>query len=70
MYVAYGSSFISEMDAFNKAISFVKEIGLSVDSIRLDRYYSSRKVINLFGKSVSLFFDTKEEPCQTRPWVV
>ena len=60
MYVAYGSSFISEMDAFNKAISFVKEIGLSVDSIRLDRYYSSRKVINLFGKSVSLFLIPKK----------
>lgn len=60
MYVAYGTSSLSEMDAFNKAIHFAEEIGIAIDSLRLDRYYRSRKVIRKFGKSVSLFLIPKK----------
>jgi transposase len=60
LYVAFGSSFISEMDAFNKALEFARDIGLSINSLRLDRYYSSRKVIGKFTKSVDLFLIPKK----------
>jgi len=49
MYVGVGYSTKSEMDAFHKAMKMVKEFGISIDSIALDKYYSSRKVLKLFG---------------------
>jgi transposase len=60
MYVAYGTSFVSEMDAFNKALDFADNIGINIDSLRLDKYYSSRKVIRRFGSKVSLFLMPKK----------
>jgi transposase len=41
MYVSYGTSFRSEKDAFNKAMSMLKKLDVSLKSIRLDRYYSN-----------------------------
>lgn len=55
LYVGIGFSKISEMDAYYKAIALMKKIGIEIDSISLDRYYSSRKMIELFGKKVSVF---------------
>ena len=55
MYVGVGFSKISEMDAYKKAIELMKRIGIEIESIALDKYYSSRKVIELFGKNVSVF---------------
>jgi transposase len=60
MYVSCGASFVSEMDAFNKALSFAKDNNIKVESIRLDRYYSSRKVIEKFGKLVEMFLIPKK----------
>lgn len=41
MYVCYGTSFKSEKDAFNKAMNMLKQLDVSLKSIRLDRYYSN-----------------------------
>jgi len=60
LYVGIGFSKISEMDAYNKAMALMKKIGVNVDSISLDKYYSSRKVIEAFGKKVSLFVLPRE----------
>lgn len=41
MYVCYGTSLRSEKDAFNKAMSMLKKLDISLKSLRLDRYYSN-----------------------------
>ena len=45
MYVGYGTSFKSEKDAFLKAIKMARNAG--VKSLRLDRYYSAQKYVEL-----------------------
>lgn len=40
LYIAYGMSFKSEKEAFDKAERMLKEIEISLSSIRLDKYYS------------------------------
>ncbi len=44
MYIAYGTSFKSEKDAFNCAIKMLKEVGITIISIRLDKYYQQSTV--------------------------
>jgi len=41
LYVAYGYSSRSEMDAYKKAMVMADELGISIKSIRLDKYYSA-----------------------------
>jgi transposase len=55
MYVGVGYSTQSEMDAFNQAMEMVKDFGISIDQICLDKYYSSRKVLNLFGNDTAVY---------------
>lgn len=50
MYMAYGTSYYSEKDAYNKAIGQLKENKISVKSIRLDRYYSMQKTVKDLSK--------------------
>lgn len=51
MYVAYGMSFRSEKQAFERAMKMIKDMDIRIESIRLDRYYSFPSYIDLFGKS-------------------
>lgn len=51
MYVCYGMSLISEAKAFAKAMQMLEEIGININSIRLDRYYSFPCYVNLFRES-------------------
>lgn len=60
MYVAYGSSDVSEKAAFRKAIKFVEEQELPFESVRLDKYYSSRKNLRELGTDVEAFVLPKE----------
>jgi transposase len=60
MYVGIGFSTVSEMDGYRKAIALMKANGIVISSISLDKYYSSRKVIEQFGKSVSIFVIPKK----------
>ena len=55
LYVGVGYSTKSEMDAFHKAMKMVKDFGIPIDQICLDKYYSSRKVLKLFGKRTSVY---------------
>ena len=55
MYVGCGTSHHSEMDAFQKAKTMLVENDSQIDSIRLDKYYSSRKVLRIFGREVSVY---------------
>lgn len=60
MYVGYGYSSKSEMEAFHRAMGVVERLGIRVDSITLDKYYSSRKVLRQFGKETAVYVMPKE----------
>jgi len=49
LYVAYGYSPRSEKDAYRKAMAMAKELGISIKSIRLDKYYSTRATLMELG---------------------
>ncbi len=51
MYVCFGTSMISERKAFDKAMQMLRETGIKINSIRLDRYYSHPCDVNLFPDS-------------------
>jgi len=52
MYVCYGTSLISERKAFDKAIQMLEYMGIKINSIRLDRYYSNPCYADIFKDSV------------------
>jgi len=54
MYVGLGYSAISEMQAFRQAKKMVEMLGITITKIRLDKYYSSRKILKLFGPDVDV----------------
>ena len=49
MYTAYGSSMKSEREAYDRAMDLLSTLGLEMDSIRLDRYYSSPSYVDKLG---------------------
>jgi len=49
LYVAYGISFRSEKEAFDKAHAMLKKIELVLLSVRLDKYYSSPSYVDKLG---------------------
>lgn len=59
-YVGYGYSPKSEMDAFHRACVVMDEVGVKLESLRLDQYYSSRKVIRLFEQDVTMYLIPKK----------
>ena len=51
MYVAFGSSMKSEREAYDRAMNLLPSTGIEMDSIRLDRYYSSPSYMDKLGKT-------------------
>ena len=51
LYTAFGSSMKSERDAYYRAIDLLRSIGVEIDSIRLDRYYSSPPYMDRLGNT-------------------
>jgi transposase len=49
MYICYGSSLRSEKDAYDKAMKMLSNIDVTLDSVRLDRYYSSSSYVDSLG---------------------
>ena len=64
LYVAYGYSKNSEMDAFNKAVKMLKTLRIPIDTLSLDKYFSSRKVLRLFGSNTALYLIPKKNMAQ------
>jgi len=52
MYIGYGYSHKSEKEAFEKAVKFVKKHDISLNKVRLDKYYSTRKDLEKLGEDV------------------
>jgi transposase len=55
MYVGFGYSAKSEKDAFEKAMKMLKSMGVKVNSISLDKYYSTRKTLRMFDAETSVY---------------
>lgn len=71
MYVCYGTSFKSEQEAFLSAIVMVKETGIRILSLRLDRYYSAQVYVEIIEKhlgKVELYFIPKKNATVRGPW--
>jgi len=60
MYVGLGYSNRSERDAFNKAMKMLRNMGVKINSISLDKYYSTRKTLKLFGKETAVYVIPKK----------
>ena len=51
MYIAFGSSKKSEREAYDRSMNLLSSIWMEMDSIRLDRYYSSPSYMDKLGKT-------------------
>lgn len=51
LYICFGTSLKSERKAFDKAMQMLRETGVKINSVRLDRYYSHPCDVNLFPDS-------------------
>jgi len=51
MYVCYGTSFKSEKEAFENGMKMLEDLDITIDSIRLDKYYSSPSYVDRFSNS-------------------
>ena len=60
LYVAFGYSNKSEMKAFHKAMKMLTELGIDIDTLSLDKYFSSRTVLKLFDKETALYLIPKK----------
>ena len=62
LYVGFGTSLNSEKEAFIRAVTMAKDVG--INSIRLDRYYSVQKHVKFiedeFGREVRIFIIPKK----------
>jgi len=60
MYAGLGYSSRSERDAFEKAMKMLKEMGVKINSISLDKYYSSRKTLRMFDAETAVYVIPKK----------
>lgn len=61
MYVGYGTGMRSEMEAFNSAGEMIKRIGITINSIRLDRYYTFKSIVDRFGNDTKFYILPKKD---------
>lgn len=71
MYLAFGTSFKSERDAYNKAMEMAQQTGIKMKSIRLDKYYSAQKYakeLDKMFKDIVLYLIPKKNATVKGPW--
>lgn len=71
MYVGFGTSFKSEKEAYDLAVEMAKAAGIKINSMRLDRYFSSQStakfLANTFGEP-KVFLIPKSNATVQGPW--
>ena len=60
MYVGYGTGMRSEMEAFNGAREMMTRLDITVDSVRLDRYYTFKSIVDKFGQGTKFYILPKK----------
>ncbi|MFH1663450.1 MAG: ISNCY family transposase [archaeon] len=71
MYLAFGTSFKSEREAYNKAMEMASKTGIKLKSIRLDKYYSAQQYAKELGtqfKNIILYLIPKKNATIKGPW--
>jgi len=68
MYVAYGTSLKSEKEAFEKAEVMWKGIEITLESVRLDRYYSCSVYVDKFGDKTKVYIMPKKNATLNGSW--
>ncbi len=61
MYVGYGTGMRSEMEAFNSAREMMAGLDISINSIRLDRYYTFKSIVDRFGQNTKFYILPKKD---------
>lgn len=67
MYVTQGTSFTSEKDAFDQAMRVLHTLDISIDSLRLDKYYSAPHYIDQFPDT-TIFVIPKKNATLNGSW--
>lgn len=67
LYVAFGLSFKSEKQAYDNAMSMFQALGLKLNSIRLDKYYSCQSYFEKLG-TTRVFVLPKKNATVRGPW--
>jgi transposase len=60
MYIGYGVSLKSEKEAFREAVSMAKEAGINPGTVRLDKYYSCKSVVEEFSPGTAVYVIPKK----------
>lgn len=60
MYIGYGTSIKSEKEAFRRALYMAESIGITINSTRLDKYYSHQTITESFGKETMIYVIPKK----------
>jgi transposase len=60
MYVGYGTGMRSETEAFNSAREMMASLGIDVDSVRLDRYYTYQSIVKKFDLDAKFYILPKK----------
>jgi transposase len=68
MYLAYGSSMKSEIEAYDRAMAMLSAVGVKVDTVRLDRLYSAPAYIDAFGRDTRVFVIPKNNATLNGSW--
>ena len=69
MYIAFGSSMKSEREAYDRAMNLLSSMGIEMDSIRLDRYYSSPSYVDKLGETKVFIIPKKNSTLNgSRKW--
>ncbi|MDR1993418.1 MAG: hypothetical protein LBQ98_08010 [Nitrososphaerota archaeon] len=58
----------SEMDAFHKAKAMLLRMGVPINSLRLEKYFSCGKIIKKFGFATTLFLIPKKNIHKVGVW--
>jgi transposase len=68
MYLAYGSSLRSEKEAFDRAMAMLSSIDVTIDTVRLDRYYSMPGYADRFGRDTRFFLIPRKNSTLNGSW--
>jgi len=59
LYIGYGTSMRSEKEAYEKSLEMTREFGITIDSIRLDKYYSHQSITEDFSQETKIYLIPK-----------
>ncbi len=60
MYVGYAISMKSEREAYDRALIMIEGMGIAVNSVRLDKYYSGQSILDDFSENTRIFIIPKK----------